>query len=85
MTNSQVQMEAVFCMPSKNTYTIKPIKELLQEEITGFSIDPFARKSRMAEHTAPSRRVYPPAHPEEGRIGCPRSERGPRGGFQDGA
>ena len=36
-------------MPSKNTYNIKAIKKLLAEEITGFSIDPFANTSRVAD------------------------------------
>lgn len=44
-----MQMERVWSMPSKNTYTIKPIKALLQDEITGFTIDPFANESQIAD------------------------------------
>ena len=44
-----MQINQVFAMPSKNTYTIKPIRELLQEEISGFSIDPFANVSRLCD------------------------------------
>lgn len=37
-------------MPNKHTFDIKPIKELLEEEIptSGFTIDPFANKQRFA-------------------------------------
>lgn len=42
-------MERAWAMPSKNTYTIKPIKALLQEEISGFSIDPFSNISTMCD------------------------------------
>ncbi len=34
-------------MPSANTYSISPIAELLDREIEGFSIDPFARASEL--------------------------------------
>jgi hypothetical protein len=42
-------MERVWAMPSKNTYTIKPIQALLHEEITGFSVDPFANTSNLCD------------------------------------
>lgn len=38
-------------MPSPNTYSIKPIRELLEEEVQGFSIDPFANNSKVANVT----------------------------------
>lgn len=44
-----MKIERVWAMPSKNTYTIKPIKELLQEELGGFTIDPFANVSMMCD------------------------------------
>lgn len=44
-----MNMERVWAMPSKNTYTIKPIKELLQEEMIGFSVDPFANVSTICD------------------------------------
>lgn len=39
-------------MPSKNTFSIKPIRELLDEEMTdGIWIDPFANTSKLATIT----------------------------------
>lgn len=40
------------CFPNKNTFDIKPIREMLKEEMTGgLWIDPFANKSRLANIT----------------------------------
>lgn len=44
-----MNMERVWAMPSKNTYSIKPIKALLEEEVSGFSIDPFANTSQFCD------------------------------------
>ncbi len=47
----QLKMAQTWAMPSKNTYTIGPIKKLLEEEVRGFSIDPFANNSKIANVT----------------------------------
>jgi len=40
---SDIIIERKWCMPSRHTFTIKPIKELLEEELTkGIWLDPFA-------------------------------------------
>ena len=44
-------MNREWAMPSKNTFSIKPIEELIQRYIAGKSIDPFANESRMATIT----------------------------------
>ena len=44
-------MNREWAMPSKNTFSIKPIDELIQRYISGTSIDPFANESRMATIT----------------------------------
>ncbi|RWQ69824.1 adenine-specific DNA methylase [Bacillus cereus] len=45
-------IERVWCMPNKNTFDMKPIKDLLNEEITpGVWIDPYANKSKYASIT----------------------------------
>jgi hypothetical protein len=42
----------IWAMPNKNTFSIKPIKELLQEEMyPGIWLDPFARNSKLATIT----------------------------------
>lgn len=44
----------VWAMPNKNTFDIKPIKELIQEEKTnGIWIDPYANKNKIATFTNP--------------------------------
>ena len=48
-----MKMQRAWCMPNANTFSIKPIKELLEQEVTpvkqmgGIVIDPFARNSRV--------------------------------------
>lgn len=45
-------IERIWAMPNKWTFTIKPIKELLQQEITdGLWIDPFAGENSPAQIT----------------------------------
>jgi hypothetical protein len=40
-----VKIERVWAMPNKWTFTIKPIKEMLSEELTdGLWVDPFVRR-----------------------------------------
>lgn len=40
----------VWAMPSRWTFTIKPIAELLDEVVSGVSVDPFAGQSELATH-----------------------------------
>ena len=45
-------IERIWAMPNKNTFTIKPIKELLTIEMTkGKWVDPFANDSKLATIT----------------------------------
>ena len=47
-----MRIDRVWAMPSKNTFQIKPINEMLNEEITdGLWIDPFANSNKFAEIT----------------------------------
>lgn len=45
----------VFCMPDKNTFQMKPVRELLQRVLApingGIIVDPFARDSTFANYT----------------------------------
>jgi DNA modification methylase len=38
-------------MPNSNTFSIKPIRDLIEKHIHGISIDPFANKSKIATIT----------------------------------
>ena len=50
--NSNVSIERVWAMPNKNTFDIKPIHELITEELTeGLWIDPFANQNKLATIT----------------------------------
>jgi len=47
-------IDRVWAMPSKNTFDIKPIKELIERynaDINKLSVDPFANKNRIANVT----------------------------------
>jgi hypothetical protein len=47
-----LKIERKWAMPNKNTFDIKPIRELIEQEITeGLWIDPFANKSKLATIT----------------------------------
>ena len=47
-----MKIERVWAMPSKNTFSIKPIKQLISEEmLQGVVIDPFANESTLANIT----------------------------------
>lgn len=47
-----MKIERIWAMPNKNTFDIKPIKELLIQEINGgLWIDPFANKNKFATVT----------------------------------
>lgn len=46
------KIERKWCMPNKNTFDIKPIRELIDEEITnGIWLDPFANNKKIATIT----------------------------------
>jgi len=47
----KIDFKRFWAMPNKWTFTIKPIKELLAEEINGYWIDPFAGKNSPASLT----------------------------------
>lgn len=48
----ELKIERKWAMPNKNTFDIKPIKELiLQEKTEGLWIDPFANKNKIADIT----------------------------------
>lgn len=50
--NSNILIERVWAMPNKNTFDIKPIHELIVEELTdGLWIDPFANTNKLASVT----------------------------------
>lgn len=47
-----IDIQRQWAMPSKNTFDIKPIKELIQAELTdGTWIDPFANQNKLAAIT----------------------------------
>ena len=48
-----MKIERIWAMPNKNTFDIKPIKKLIQEELDKDKlwIDPFANKNKLAEIT----------------------------------
>ena len=49
---SDIVIERKWAMPNKNTFDIKPIKELIiQEKTEGIWIDPFANKNKLANIT----------------------------------
>lgn len=50
-------------MPNKNTFSIKPIKEMLEEEIgAGLWIDPFANTNKLASITNDLNPIYKTTH-----------------------
>lgn len=50
--NENVSIERVWAMPNKNTFDIKPINQLIKEELTdGLWIDPFANQNKLATIT----------------------------------
>ena len=40
-----------WAMPNKNTFSIRPIGQLIDKYLTGFSVDPFANTNRLATVT----------------------------------
>lgn len=53
MTSSlSLKIERIWAMPNKNTFNIKPIRNLIEEELTpGVWIDPFANCNKLATIT----------------------------------
>lgn len=52
LINQNVTIERIWAMPNKNTFDIKPIKELILDEYTeGLWIDPFANQNKIASIT----------------------------------
>lgn len=50
--NNNIQIERVWAMPNKNTFDIRPIHDLIVEEMTdGLWIDPFANTNKLASVT----------------------------------
>ena len=50
--NNSIRIERVWAMPNKNTFDIKPIHDLIVEELTdGLWIDPFANTNKLASVT----------------------------------
>ena len=50
--NSNILIERVWAMPNKNTFEIKPIRNLIMDELTkGLWIDPFANRNKLATVT----------------------------------
>lgn len=50
--NSNISIERIWAMPNKNTFEIKPIHDLIVDEITdGIWIDPFANRNNLASIT----------------------------------
>lgn len=50
--NTNIAIERVWAMPNKNTFDIKPIHDLITEELTeGLWIDPFANRNKLATIT----------------------------------
>lgn len=52
MSNNNILIERKWAMPNSNTFSIKPIRELINEEKTdGIWIDPFANSNKLASIT----------------------------------
>lgn len=51
--SENIRIERIWAMPNKNTFEIKPIKELIQEEVSldNIWIDPFANRNKIASIT----------------------------------
>ena len=50
--NADIHIERIWAMPNKNTFEIKPIHDLITEELTdGIWIDPFANRNKLATIT----------------------------------
>ena len=47
----KIKFERIWAMPNRWTFTIKPIRELLKQEVNGYWIDPFAGYNSPAQDT----------------------------------
>lgn len=57
--NNQIIIQRKWAMPNKNTFSIKPIKELIEEQLTdGIWIDPYASSNTIATITNDSNPIY---------------------------
>lgn len=43
-----MKINRIWAMPNSNTFSIKPIKKLIDRHLNGFSIDPFANNNQLA-------------------------------------
>lgn len=48
---NKIEMNRAWAMPNKNTFSIKPIRELIDRHLYGKSIDPFANENKLATVT----------------------------------
>lgn len=46
-----MQINRIWAMPNKNTFSIKPIGQLISRHLSGYSIDPFANSNKLAWQT----------------------------------
>ena len=46
-----MKINRVWAMPNKNTFSIKPIKNIIEKYLSGISIDPFANTNKIATIT----------------------------------
>lgn len=46
-----MKIKRTWCMPNKNTFEIKPIRQFIEKNIYGLGCDPFARNSNIADIT----------------------------------
>lgn len=54
-----MKIERIWAMPNKNTFSIKPIKKLIEEEKTqGLWIDPYANTNKIADITNDLNKEY---------------------------
>lgn len=44
-----MKMSRIWCMPNANTFSMKPVEQLLDRYLTGTVVDPFARNSDRAK------------------------------------
>lgn len=61
INNQTIQIERIWSMPSSNTFNIKPIRQLIYEEIetsNGLWIDAFANESKLASITNDLNPIY---------------------------
>ncbi len=60
--NNNIKFERIWAMPNKNTFSVKPIKEIVKKYTNGKSIDPFANINDFAMITNDIDPIYPTHH-----------------------